>query len=166
MVLWNSEVCVSSVPRSSTTAVSPETAACRTARPVSAARSCEIATCCSEFAERRYERLLVDSTMSWAPSCTSGRTWYPNADSKQMIVAIRCPWTLISPGRLPGSKSTGTCFSAPISGCKVERQGTYSPNGTRWRFEYVPTTRPSGANSTSRFDALPLGRSAGPFART
>ena len=59
----------------SMTAVMPEIAACTTGRPVSAARIWPIATCCAEFAERRYERLFVDTTITSAPSRTSGRTW-------------------------------------------------------------------------------------------
>ena len=73
------------------TAVIPEIAACTTGRPVSAARICPIATCCAEFADRRYERLFVETTITCAPSRTNGRTWYPKADSKQISVPMRTP---------------------------------------------------------------------------
>ena len=51
-------------PSASMTAVMPEIAACTTGRPVSAARIWPIATCCAELADRRYERLFVDTTIT------------------------------------------------------------------------------------------------------
>ena len=54
--------------RRRSTAVMPEIAACTTGRPVSAARICPIARCWAEFADRRYERLFVETTITWAPS--------------------------------------------------------------------------------------------------
>ena len=71
----NSSVWACSRPLASMSAEMPEIAACTTGRPVSAARIWPIATCCAEFAERRYERLFVDTTITSAPSRTSGRIW-------------------------------------------------------------------------------------------
>ena len=48
----------------------PDTDACSTGRPVSAARIWLEARCCSELPERWYERLLVLTTIAWAPSRT------------------------------------------------------------------------------------------------
>ena len=50
-------------PSGSMTALMPDTDACSTGRPVSAARICPSARCCSVLPERWYERLLVLTTI-------------------------------------------------------------------------------------------------------
>ena len=89
------------------TALMPDTDACSTGRPVSAARICLSARCCSLLADRWYERLLVLTTTISAPSRTKSRTSGPNADSKQITLPNGCPPTRNSVRASPGSKSYG-----------------------------------------------------------
>ena len=50
----------------------------------------------------------------------------------------------------PGLASRGT--SSKLAKCeKKPRQGTYSPNGTRWTFSNSATSRPDGAKATISF---------------
>ncbi len=116
------------------TAVLPEIDECTSGRPVSAARICDMATCCWELADRRYERLLVVTTRTSAPSRTLARAISENADSKQIIVATGTPRTLNSARLVPGAVSRPIWSVAPIQP-STERSGRYSPNGTRCCFE-------------------------------
>ena len=66
---------------------------------------------------------------------------------------------LEEPGVCPAAKSRGIWLQRADAAFEQARNGTYSPNGTRWRLAYVPSTVPSGRNSTLRFSALaPAGR--------
>jgi hypothetical protein len=101
----NSPVRRTTHPLGSTTALSPDTAACTTHRPVSTARSWLKSTCSWEAGLRRNDESFVVTTMTLAPSATNRRKRSGKAFSKQIGVPTTVPPSRKVRMRRPAVKS-------------------------------------------------------------
>ena len=119
-------------PIGSTNALMPEMAAFTYQRPVSIARICDICRCCALAAVKPYDALFTGTTTNPAPSLHDRpgdrRERVLEADRRAERRQARAREQLVP---CPGVRSTGTWSIASIHPSR-ERNGMYSPNGTRW----------------------------------
>jgi hypothetical protein len=140
-VCSNRPVRLTTWPCALTIALSPDTAACTTHRPVSTARSWLMITCSRDAGESRYEESFVVTTISCAPSATNCRNSPGKVFSKQIGVPTSVPFTSNTCTRLAEENVPRPCRYRCVHP-SAERHGMYSPNGTRWIFAYESTMEP------------------------